>query len=624
MNYLTLENITKTYGEKVLFQDLSLQISKGQKVALVAKNGTGKTTLLKVIAGIETGEGENSKILMKRDIKIGYLEQAPDFLPDQTILEAAFDSENPMIQAIIEYEDALLKPNDGDAIQTALAKMDDLKAWDMEARIKEILTKFNISRFDQKISTLSGGQKKRLALAKLIIEEPDFLIMDEPTNHLDLDMIEWLEEYLKTANLTLFLVTHDRYFLERVCNNIVELERGHLYKYSGNYADFLEKKALRFENQTVELDKSRKLMKKELEWVRRMPKARGTKAKSRVDAFEGIKEKASQNIQQQEVQIDLKGQRLGKKILEAHNVGKAFGDLKIVEKFDYKFKKGERVGIVGPNGVGKSTFLNILTASLKPDTGKVVVGGNTVFGFYTQDGIQLKDDKRVIDVIRDIAEYIPLEKGQKLTAPQLLERFLFDRKQQQVYVSQLSGGEKRRLYLLTILMENPNFLILDEPTNDLDIVTLNVLEDFLLDFPGCILIVSHDRYFLDKLVDHLFVMQGDGKIKDFNGDYSEYRTAQKQWDRDQRKQDRELEKTQKEQIQQNTPTVGLTQEQKKEVKRLERSINKLEEQKKMIEQKFNDTNLSPADIEKYGKELNELSNQIEEKELIWMELADQA
>ncbi len=624
MNYLTLENITKTYGEKVLFQDLSLQISKGQKVALVAKNGTGKTTLLKVIAGIETGEGENSKIIMKRDIKIGYLEQAPDFLPDQTILEAAFDSDNPMIQAIIAYEDALLKPNDGDAIQTALAKMDDLKAWDMEARIKEILTKFNISRFDQKIQTLSGGQKKRLALAKLIIEEPDFLIMDEPTNHLDLDMIEWLEEYLKTANLTLFLVTHDRYFLERVCNNIVELERGHLYKYSGNYADFLEKKALRFENQTIELDKSKKLMKKELEWVRRMPKARGTKAKSRVDAFEGIKEKASQNIQQQEVQIDLKGQRLGKKILEAHNVGKAFGDLKIVEKFDYKFKKGERVGIVGPNGVGKSTFLNILTASLKPDTGKVVVGDNTVFGFYTQDGIQLKDDKRVIDVIRDIAEYIPLEKGQKLTAPQLLERFLFDRKQQQVYVSQLSGGEKRRLYLLTILMENPNFLILDEPTNDLDIVTLNVLEDFLLDFPGCILIVSHDRYFLDKLVDHLFVMQGDGKIKDFNGDYSEYRTAQKQWDRDQRKQDRALEKTQKEQVQQNAPKVGLTQEQKKEVKRLERSINKLEEQKKIIAEKFNDTNLSPADIEKYGKELNELSNQIEEKELLWMELADQA
>lgn len=624
MNYLSLENITKTYGEKVLFQDLSLQISKGQKVALVAKNGTGKTTLLKVIAGLETGEGENSKIIMKRDIKIGYLEQAPDFLPDQTIIEAAFDSENPMIQAIIQYEDALLKPNDGDAVQVALTKMDDLKAWDMEARIKEILTKFNIARFDQRIDTLSGGQKKRLALAKLIMEEPDFLIMDEPTNHLDLDMIEWLEEYLKTANLTLFLVTHDRYFLERVCNNIVELERGQLYKYSGNYIDFLEKKALRFENQTVELDKSRKLMKKELEWVRRMPKARGTKAKSRVDAFEVIKEKASQNIQQQEVQIDLKGQRLGKKILEAHNVGKSFGDLKIVEKFDYKFKKGERVGIVGPNGVGKSTFLNILTALIKPDTGKVVVGSNTVFGFYTQDGIQLKDDKRVIDVIRDIAEYIPLEKGQKLTATQLLERFLFDRKQQQVYVSQLSGGEKRRLYLLTILMENPNFLILDEPTNDLDIVTLNVLEDFLLDFPGCILIVSHDRYFLDKLVDHLFVMQGDGKIKDFNGDYSEYRAAQKQWDRDQRKQDREIEKTQKEKIQQNAPKIGLTQEQKKEVKRLEKSINKLEERKKMIGEKFNDTNLSPADIEKYGRELTELSNEIEEKELLWMELADQA
>ncbi|MBX2874726.1 MAG: ABC-F family ATP-binding cassette domain-containing protein [Saprospiraceae bacterium] len=624
MNYLTLENVTKTYGDKVLFKDLALQISKGQKVALVAKNGTGKTTLLRVIAGLESGEGETCKIQIKRDIKIGSLEQAPDFLPDQTILEAAFDSDNPLIQAIIQYEDALLKPNDGDAMQAALNRMDDLKAWDFEAKIKEILTRFNIARFDQKIETLSGGQKKRLALAKLILEEPDFLILDEPTNHLDLDMIEWLEEYLQRANLTLFLVTHDRYFLERVCNTIVELERGILYKYSGNYSDFLEKKALRHDNETIELDKSRKLMRKELEWIRRMPKARGTKAKSRVDAFDTIKEKATKNIQQQEIQIDLKGQRLGKKILEAHNVGKSFGDLKIVEGFDYKFKKGERVGIVGPNGVGKSTFLNILTALIRPDTGKVVVGGNTVFGFYTQDGIRLKDDKRVIDVIRDIAEYIPLEKGQKLTAPQLLERFLFDRKQQQVYVSQLSGGEKRRLYLLTILMENPNFLILDEPTNDLDIVTLNVLEEFLLDFPGCILVVSHDRYFLDKLVDHLFIMQGDGRIKDFNGDYTEYRQEQKLWDREQRKQERIEGKKLKEEAEANKPKVGLTQEQKKEIKRLERSISRLEERKKEVTAKFNNMDLSPADIEKYGKELNEINQEIEEKEMLWMELAEQA
>lgn len=624
MNYLTLENVTKTYGEKVLFQNLSLQISKGQKVALVAKNGTGKTTLLRVIAGIEKGEGETSKILMKRDIKIGLLEQEPDFLPNQTILEAAFDSDNPLIEAIIQYEDALLKPNDVDVMQAALNRMDDLKAWDFEAKIKEILTRFNIARFDQKIETLSGGQKKRLALAKLILEEPDFLILDEPTNHLDLDMIEWLEEYLQRANLTLFLVTHDRYFLERVCNTIVELERGVLYKYSGNYSDFLEKKALRHENENIELDKSKKLMKKELEWIRRMPKARGTKAKSRVDAFDDIKAKATKNLQQQEVQIDIKGQRLGKKILEAHNVGKSFGELKIVEGFDYKFKKGERVGIVGPNGVGKSTFLNILTALIRPDTGKIVVGGNTVFGFYTQDGIQLKEDKRVIDVIRDIAEFIPLEKGQKLTAPQLLERFLFDRKHQQVYVSQLSGGEKRRLYLLTILMQNPNFLILDEPTNDLDIVTLNVLEDFLLDFPGCILIVSHDRYFLDKLVDHLFIMQGDGRIKDFNGDYTSYREEQKLWDRAQRKQERIEEKKLKEQQEAQKTKVGLSQEQKKEIKRLERSIAKLEERKQTVTAKFNDTNLSPADIEKFGKELNEIKQEIEEKEMLWMELAEQA
>lgn len=624
MNYLTLENVTKTYGDKVLFQDLTLQISKGQKVALVAKNGTGKTTLLRVIAGLESGEGENSKIQIKRDIKIGLLEQEPDFLPEQTILEAAFDSDNPLIQAIIQYEDALIKANDGEAMQAALSRMDDLKAWDFEARIKEVLTRFNIARFDQKIKTLSGGQKKRLALAKLIIEEPDFLILDEPTNHLDLDMIEWLEEYLQRANLTLFLVTHDRYFLERVCNTIVELERGVLYKYSGNYSDFLEKKATRHENEGIELEKSRKLMKKELEWIRRMPKARGTKAKSRVDAFDEIKEKANKNIQQQEIQIDLKGQRLGKKILEAHNVSKSFGELKIVEGFNYKFKKGERVGIVGPNGVGKSTFLNILTALIRPDTGKIVVGGNTVFGFYTQDGIQLKEDKRVIDVIRDIAEYIPMEKGQKLTAPQLLERFLFDRKHQQVYASQLSGGEKRRLYLLTILMENPNFLILDEPTNDLDIVTLNVLEEFLLDFPGCILIVSHDRYFLDKLVDHLFIMQGDGNIKDFNGDYTSYREEQKLWDRAQRKQERLEEKRLKEQEEAQQPKIGLSQEQKKEIKRLERSISKLEERKQAVSAKFNDTNLSPADIEKYSKELNTIKQEIEEKEMLWMELADQA
>ncbi len=625
MNYLSLEDVTKTYGEKVLFNKISLQISKGQKVALVAKNGTGKTTLMRVIAGRESPEGETANIFLHRDVRIGYLEQDPDLYDGHTVLEAVFESDNKLIQAIKRYERALLFPDDAKEMQAALAQMDDLKAWDFEARIKEILTKLNVSNFDQLVSNLSGGQRKRLALAKLVIEEPEFLILDEPTNHLDLDMIEWLEEYLGQPNLTIFMVTHDRYFLERVCNTIVELEGGNLYRYSGNYSEFLTKKALRHENESIELDKNRKLFKKELDWVNRMPQARGTKAKSRVDAFYDLDDKLKNVRIEQEMQIDIKGQRLGKKILEAHNVQKSYGDLKIVDGFSYKFKKKERVGIVGPNGVGKSTFLHLLTKEIRPDGGKVVVGDNTVFGYYTQDGIQLKDDQRVIDVIRNIAEYIPMEKGQKLTAEQVLERFLFSRKQQQVYVSQLSGGEKRRLYLLTILMENPNFLILDEPTNDLDIITLNVLEEFLLDFPGCILMVSHDRYFLDKLVDHLFIFQGDGKIKDFNGDYSEYRVMQKEQDREQRRQERaqqqEVKAARKEEEDQKP---GLTFEQRKELKRLEKDLGRLEEKKTELEGKFASPDITAEQITELAKELANVKEKIEEKEMQWMELADQA
>ncbi|MCB0563318.1 MAG: ABC-F family ATP-binding cassette domain-containing protein, partial [Phaeodactylibacter sp.] len=454
MNYLSLENVTKTYGEKVLFQNISLQISKGQKVALVAQNGSGKTTLLRVIAGQEAPEGEAAKVMAYRDVRIGYLEQEPDFFEGHTVLEAVLDSDNDIIQAIRRYEHVMLFPGQAENMQKAITEMDDLKAWDFEARIQEILTKLEIHDLDKLVSTLSGGQKKRLALAKLIIEEPDFLILDEPTNHLDLDMIEWLEEYLQQPNLTLLMVTHDRYFLERVCDLILELDNGQLYKYTGNYSEFLYKKATRHDTENAELEKSKKLFNKELEWVKRQPKARGTKAKSRVDAFEGLKEKVSGKQENKEVQIDIKGQRMGKKILEAHNISKSFDDKKLVEGFSYKFRKKERVGIVGPNGVGKTTFLKMLTQELQPDGGKVVIGDNTVFGYYTQDGIQLKEDKRVIDVVQDIAEYIPLEKGQKLTAPQLLERFLFSRKQQQVYVSKLSGGERRRLHLLCILMQN--------------------------------------------------------------------------------------------------------------------------------------------------------------------------
>ncbi len=620
MNYLTLEKVTKTYGDKVLFKDINLHINRGDKVALVAQNGTGKTTLLRLIAGEEKGEGEHCKVLMHRDIRVGYLRQEPDFPDDWTVMETIFESENPLIKAIRVYEEALLYPEDEKNMQAALTRMEDLKAWDFEAKIKEILFKLNITELNKEVGTLSGGQRKRLALAKLLIDEPEFLILDEPTNHLDLDMIEWLEEYLRQASLTLFMVTHDRYFLERVCTFIVELDRETLHKYNGNYSDFLEKKATRFENEALEVEKARKLMKRELEWIRRMPKARGTKAKSRVDAFDKIKEKASARIQKQEIQIDIKGARLGSKILEVNYITKQYGNKVLIKDFFYKFKKNERVGIVGKNGVGKTTFLKLLTKEIRPDSGTVTIGGTVQFGHYTQDGIQVATDKRVIDVITDIAEYIPLEKGQKLTASQLLERFLFDKKHQQVLVSQLSGGERRRLYLLTVLMQNPNFLILDEPTNDLDILTLNVLENFLMDFPGCVLIVSHDRFFMDKLVDHLFIFEGDGIIRDYNGNYTEYRANKKLEDRTQEKAPKEKKaKTKSEEEKRR-----LTYMERKEFDRLEKELEKLEARKTELTEKFNDSNLSSEEIQKFSIELGQIKQEIDEKEMRWLELSELA
>lgn len=622
MNYLSVENVSKSYGEKVLFDNISLQISQGQKVALVAKNGSGKSTLMRVIMGKEAAEGEHAKVTIHHSVRVGFLEQDPDFFPHHTVLEAALDSEHPKIQALKDYEAALLHPQDTQQMQKAVQRMDDLKAWDFEAKLKEVLFKLNINDMQRVVKQLSGGQKKRLALARLIINNPEFLILDEPTNHLDLDMIEWLEEYLQQANLTILMVTHDRYFLERVCNQIVELDRGTLYRYSGSYGDFLHKKATRHDNEEIELEKAQKLYKKELEWVSRMPKARGTKAKSRVSSFHDLKDKLSGVRLEGEMQIDIKGQRMGKKVLELQYISKSFGDFKILEDFDYKFRKGERVGIVGPNGVGKTTFLKILTGAIRPDAGKVVVGGNTVFGYYTQAGMDLKQDKRVIDTVTDIAEFIPMAKGQKLTAPQLLERFLFSRKQQQVYVSQLSGGERRRLYLLTVLMQNPNFLILDEPTNDLDIMTLNVLEEFLIEFPGCVVIVTHDRYFMDKIVDHLFVFEGEGKVRDFNGDYSEYRVLQKELNREKRKQERTEQENRK--TQRVAEQTGLSYEQRKTLSRLEKSISKLEAQKEQLHEQFNDTaSLTPERIQELSQQLDAIREQIEEKEMQWMELAEQ-
>jgi ATP-binding cassette subfamily F protein uup len=621
VNYLTLENVTKTYGDKVLFEDVTLHINQGDKVALVAKNGTGKTTLLRLIAGQETGEGERYTVLLHKGIRIGYLEQDPQFIDHWTVMETVFDSENPLIVAIKDYETAMLHPENDESMQKALSRMEDLKAWDIEAKIKEILFKLNITELEQEVGNLSGGQRKRLALAKLLIDEPDFIILDEPTNHLDLDMIEWLEDYLRSPNITLFMVTHDRYFLERVCTQIVELERGTLYKYSGNYSDFLVKKTTRQENEVIEKDKASKLMRKELEWIRRMPKARGTKAKSRVGAFDGIQEKATQKIESQEIQIDIKGARLGSKILEINYINKSFGDIKIVEDFHYKFKKNERVGIVGKNGTGKTTFLKLITKQMRPDSGTVVVGGTVKFGYYTQDGIQLLQDKRVIDVVTDVAEYIPLAKGQKMSASQLLERFMFSKPQQQVFASQLSGGERRRLYLLTVLMENPNFLILDEPTNDLDIMTLNVLEDFLLHFPGCVVIVSHDRYFMDKLVDHLFVFEGNGKVKDYNGNYTEYRNLKKSQPAEKTKNDLVVkEKKQKERSDKDRQKLSYLE--RKEFNRLEKEIEKHESRKAEILEKFNDPNLPGDEIQKLSVELGELNKELEDKEMRWLELSE--
>ena len=615
MQYLSIENISKSFGEKTLFEDLSLSISKGDKIALVAKNGSGKTTLLKVIAGEEGPEGENAKIHFAKDIKIAYLKQDPDLNPNDTALEAILNSDNPAIQAIQAYEMAVID-KDEIKIQQQISIIEDLKAWDIEVRIKEILSKLKLDSLDQTVESMSGGQQKRVALAKILIDEPDFLILDEPTNHLDLEMIEWLEVYLQTVNLTLFMVTHDRYFLERVCNEIIELDRGVIHVHRGNYSNYLEKKAARMANDAVVLDKTKKLYAKELTWIRRQPKARGTKAKSRVDSFDEIKAKAHAKVDDDEMKIHIKTSRMGSKILEAHAVQKSFGEKPILNSFSYKFKKGERVGIVGPNGAGKTTFLKLLTKDIRPDGGKVVIGDTIVFGYYTQSGMNLSEDKRVIEVIRDIAEYIPLEKGLKMTAESLLERFMFPRLQQQVYVSQLSGGEKRRLYLLTVLMENPNFLILDEPTNDLDIVTLNVLEEYLLDFPGCLIIVSHDRYFMDKLVDHMFVLEGDGEVKDFPGNYTEYRNKTKSERNSQPTKEVSAEKIEEKEVKK------ASYEQRKAYNRVMKEIEKLEQKKAKITESFNNPDLTPDQITDLSKELSTVNATIEEKEELWMELAE--
>lgn len=621
MNLLTVENIAKAYGELVLFKDLSFGVNKDQKIAFIAKNGTGKTSILNILSGKDAPD--SGQVNYRKNIRVSFLEQEPDLAPNLTIEETIFASDSEILRVIRNYENALQNTEDADAYQAAFEAMERFNAWDFETQYKQILFKLKLEDLTLKVSALSGGQKKRLALANALINQPELLILDEPTNHLDLEMIEWLEDYFAKENMTLFMVTHDRYFLERVCNEIIELEEGKLFPYKGNYSYYLEKKEARIEQEAVELHKTKRLFKKELSWMRRQPKARTTKSKSRINDFQSIKEKASKRRKDHQIELEINMQRMGSKILELHKISKSYSEKRILDKFDYTFIKGERIGIIGKNGTGKSTFLNIITGGDTPDSGKVVVGDTIKFGYYTQKGIAIKPGQKVIEVIREFGDFIPLAKGRQISAQQLLERFLFDRKKQYDFVEKLSGGERKRLYLCTVLIQNPNFLILDEPTNDLDIVTLNVLESFLLDFPGCLIVVSHDRYFMDKIVDHLFVFRGQGVIEDFPGNYSDFRAYEDSVvieNREEKKKAGE-NKPAKNSWKANEIHKGLSYREQKEYKQLEKDIQKLEFEKGEIEQQFTATDLSGDEIAELSKKLKEISDGIETKTERWFELS---
>ena len=605
----------------MLFDDITFGIEKGQKVAFIAKNGTGKSTFLNILAGKEGYDSGN--VVFRKGVKVGILSQMPEFNESLTISKVLFDSESDQIKAILAYEKAIENPDDNDKMQVAFEQMDVLNAWDYEVRIKQVLGQLNIHNLEQKVSELSGGQKKRIALAQVLIDEPDFIILDEPTNHLDIEMIEWLEGYLTKENMTILMVTHDRYFLERVCNEIIELDDETLYKYKGNYSYYLEKKQEREEVFEANVDKAQNLYKKELEWMRRQPKARGTKAKSREDAFHVTKEVAHQKKDKSKVAIEINMSRLGSKILEIHHAEKAFGDLNILDNFNYVFKQRERVGIVGKNGVGKTTFLDIVLGKQALDSGTIEHGETVVFGYYTQKGMKFNGNKKVIETIKDIAEVIPLAKGKVLTAAQLLERFLFPKHMHYNQVDKLSGGEKRRLYLLTILITNPNFLILDEPTNDLDIVTLNVLEDFLVEFQGCLIIVTHDRYFMDKLVDHLFVFEGNGKIKDFLGNYNDYRLNYKEKEGKGGK-----EKVAKKEVKvvsevhKVAQTKKLSYKEKLEFEQLEKDLETLEVKKGKLADLLNQNTQDHEELMKTTKELGNVTTELDDKTDRWLTLSE--
>jgi len=616
MNYLSVENVTKSFGDLILFQDLTFGIELGQKAAIVAKNGTGKSTLLRCLMNLEPID--SGRIVYRNDIRIGFMQQTEDYDSEKTIADILFDQDSKQFEALRAYYLAL-DSGDEQAQHDSYQQMTNANAWDLDVRVNQVLGALQLNNKFQKVEELSGGQKKRINLARVLISDADFYILDEPTNHLDLDMIEWLEDYLSKSKATILMVTHDRYFLEVICDTIFEMADLTIYRYKGNFSYYLEKKAERQELLQATIDKAKNTFRRELDWVRRQPKARGTKQRARLENFQEIKKVASQRIQEDELDIPIKMERLGTKIVEMHKVSKAYGERTILKDFSYNFQRKERLGIVGNNGIGKSTFLNLLQDLEPVDGGKIVIGETIVFGYYKQESIQIDENKKVIDVIRDIAEFIPLEKGKELSAAQLLERFLFPRSMHYNYVFKLSGGEKRRLKLLTVLMANPNFLILDEPTNDLDIFVLSVLEDYLRSFPGSLIVVSHDRYFMDKMVDHIFVFEGEGKIKDIIGNYSAYRDKQKE---ERYNSDTKSTEKTEEKVVETVEKKKLSYKEKMEFSQLEKDLEKLEAEKEKLSKELSSGTLSNDELVKAGDELTAIFKTIEEKTDRWLYLSE--
>ncbi len=623
MVQLNIDKLTKSFGDLMLFEDITFGIEQGQKIGLIAKNGSGKTTLLNIIAGKE--DYDSGSVVFRNDLRVGYLEQSPVYPEGLTVLQACFYSKNETVKLIAEYEQAM-SSGDHCNLNDILERMDALKAWDYEQRAKQILGQLKIHNLDQKVESLSGGQLKRVALANVLITDPELIILDEPTNHLDLEMTEWLEGYLSRANISILMVTHDRYFLDRVCNEIIEIDRKQIYQYKGNYNYYLEKRAERVEAQNAEVERANNLLRKELDWMRRQPQARGTKAKYRIDAFYELEKKAKQQREAGQVNLDVKASYIGSKIFEAKHVSKRFDDLKITEDFNYIFARYEKLGIVGNNGTGKSTFIKMLMGEVEPDSGCFDIGETVRFGYYSQEGLQFDEQMKVIDVVQKIAEYIDLGDGRKMSVSQFLNFFLFTPEKQHNYVYKLSGGEKRRLYLCTVLMRNPNFLVLDEPTNDLDIVTLNVLEEYLRSFKGCVIVVSHDRYFMDKVVDHLLVFRGQADIKDFPGNYTQYREWKDYQDQLEKEQEAakqakaapEPEKPRR----QEQPKKKLTFKEKKEFEVLDAEIPQLEAEKAEIEAALSSGTLSTDELLAKSDRITKLIEEIDEKTLRWLELSE--